>query len=201
MSEEIRTDVPMEYSTEEGQNKIIGFWLFLAGEMSLFGTLFATHTVLIGRTADDLTTAELFQPSIVLIMTFLLLTSSFTCGLAVHFMREQSLKGLISILAVTLLLGVSFLGLEIYEFVHYIHEGVSLQSSAYWSAFFTLTGTHGLHVLLGIGWMVMLIIQLKQRGLTPVTTRKAFVLSLYWHFLDVIWIFIFSAVYMLGMVM
>ena len=78
---------------------------------------------------------------------------------------------------------------------------MTLQSSAYWSAFFTLTGTHGLHVLLGIGWMVALIIQLRKRGLTPVTTRKAFVLSLYWHFLDVVWIFIFSAVYMLGMVL
>lgn len=201
MSEDIRTDVSMEYSTEEGQNKIIGFWLFLAAEMSLFGTLFATHTVLMGRTADAPTTAELFQPGIVLIMTFLLLTSSFTCGLAVHFMREQSLKGLISMLVVTLLLGLSFLGLEIYEFVHYVSEGVTLQSSAYWSAFFTLTGTHGLHVLLGVGWMVALIIQLRKRGLTPVTTRKAFVLSLYWHFLDVVWIFIFTAVYLLGMVL
>ncbi|MCG1010710.1 cytochrome aa3 quinol oxidase subunit III [Salinicoccus sp. ID82-1] len=200
MSQDIRNHVPLEYSTEDGQNKIIGFWLFLAGEMSLFGTLFATHAVLTGRTADDPGPAELFQPDIVLVMTFLLLTSSFTCGLAIHFMREGSKKGLIGLLVVTLLLGTTFLGLEIYEFVHYVSEGVSLQSSAYWSAFFTLTGTHGLHVTLGIVWMILLIIQITQHGLTPVTTRKAFIVSLYWHFLDVIWIFIFSAVYMLGMV-
>lgn len=200
MSEEIREDVPLEYSTEDGQKAIVGFWIFLAAEISLFATLFATYAVLFGRTADAMAPAELFQPGIVLVMTFILLTSSFTCGLAIYTMRGGSMKPVSIWLIITAVLGTTFLGLEIYEFVHYVSEGVSLQSSAYWSAFFILTGTHGVHVALGIGWMVALLIQLKQRGLTPITTRKVFVLGLYWHFLDVIWIFIFTAVYLLGMV-
>lgn len=200
MSEEIRKDVPMEYSTEEGKNAIVGFWLFLTAEISLFATLFATYAVMFGRTGDAMEPAELFQPGIVLVMTVILLTSSFTCGLAIHSMREGSRKGLMIWLILTLLLGASFLGFEIYEFVHYVSEGVTLQSSAYWSAFYILAGTHGIHVTLGIGWMIAILIQLKQRGLTAVTTRKVFIVGLYWHFLDVIWIFIFTGVYLLGMV-
>lgn len=200
MSEEIRRDVPLEYSTESEQNTIVGFWIFLAAEIALFATLFATYAVLFGRTADALTPAELFEPGIVLIMTFILLTSSFTCGLAIYFMREGRQKLLVIWMTVTITLGLTFLGFEIYEFVHYINAGVSLQSSAYWSAFFVLTGTHGIHVLLGVGWIILVLFQLKQRGITPVTSRKIFVTGLYWHFLDVIWIFIFTGVYLTGMV-
>jgi cytochrome aa3-600 menaquinol oxidase subunit 3 len=115
-------------------------------------------------------------------------------------MRRNSFKGLIVWLSVTLLLGLGFLGYEIYEFTHYIHEGASLTTSAYWSGFFVLVGTHGAHVTMGIGWMILIIIQLFQRGLTEHTTRKVFVASLYWHFLDVVWIFIFTAVYLYGMI-
>lgn len=200
MTEETRKDLPLEYSTDEGQTTIVGFWIFLTAEIALFATLFATYAVMFGRTADALEPAELFEPGIVLIMTFILLTSSFTCGLAIHFMREGSLPRLMALMIVTTLLGFAFLGFEIYEFVHYVQEGVSLQSSAYWSAFFILTGTHGVHVALGLGWIIMILIQLKQRGLTAVTTRKVFIIGLYWHFLDVIWIFIFTGVYLIGMV-
>ncbi|MFC2946848.1 cytochrome aa3 quinol oxidase subunit III [Virgibacillus sediminis] len=191
---------PLEYQTEEGEMAIVGFWIFLAAEMALFGTLFATYAVLFGRTAEAPAPAELFEPGTTLIMTFILLTSSFTCGIAVHEMRHGSLKGLMTWLAITLFLGLSFLGLEMYEFYHYASLGATLQSSAYWSAFFVLTGTHGLHVAFGIGWLIMLLIQLGQRGITAVTSRKIFVIGLYWHFLDVIWIFIFTAVYLIGMV-
>lgn len=198
---ENKTDVlPLEYSTHQGQMNIVGFWIFLAAEIALFSTLFATYAVLFGRTADSPAPAELFEAGTVLIMTFILLTSSFTCGLAIHNMREGSLKGLMVWLALTLVLGLSFLGFEIYEFVHYVSEGAALGSSAFWSGFFVLTGTHGVHVTLGIGWMIAILIQLKQRGLTAVTTRKVFIVGLYWHFLDVIWIFIFTSVYMIGMV-
>jgi cytochrome aa3-600 menaquinol oxidase subunit 3 len=200
MSEEVRDDLPLEYRTESGQNTIVGFWIFLTAEIALFSTLFATYAVMFGRTGDALSPHELFEPGTVLIMTFILLTSSFTCGLAIHFMREGLKTSLSVFLLITALLGLSFLGFEIYEFIHYIGEGVSLTSSAYWSAFFILTGTHGVHVALGLGWMVLLIIQLKQRGLTTVTSRKVFIIGLYWHFLDVIWIFIFTGVYLLGMV-
>lgn len=200
MTENNNNTLPLEYSTEQGQMNIVGFWIFVAAEIALFATLFATYAVLFGRTADSPEAMELFQPEIALVMTFILLTSSFTCGLAIHSMREGSLKGLMIFLFITLALGLAFLGFEIYEFVHYASEGATLQSSAYWSAFFILTGTHGVHVTLGIGWMIAILIQLKQRGLTAVTNRKVFIVGLYWHFLDVVWIFIFTGVYLIGMV-
>ncbi|RSL34904.1 cytochrome aa3 quinol oxidase subunit III [Salibacterium salarium] len=194
------TTGPLEYRSHEGRMNILGFWIFIGAEVALFSTLFATYAVMFGRTGDSPVPAELFELPMVLIMTFLLLTSSFTCGIAIHEMRRGSLKGLLTWLAITLVLGLGFLGFEIYEFVHYVHEGASLQSSAFWSGFFLLTGTHGLHVLLGISWATLLIVQLRQRGLTPVTSRKMFIVGLYWHFLDVIWIFIFTSVYLIGMV-
>ncbi|WP_026701239.1 cytochrome aa3 quinol oxidase subunit III [Salibacterium aidingense] len=194
------TTGPLEYRSHEDRMTILGFWIFLGAEIALFSTLFATYAVMFGRTAKAPSPAELFELPMVLIMTFLLLTSSFTCGIAIHEMRRGSLKGLLTWLAVTLLLGLGFLGFEIYEFVHYAHEGATLPSSAFWSSFFVLTGTHGLHVLLGISWASLLIVQLRRRGLTQVTSRKMFVVGLYWHFLDVIWIFIFTSVYLIGMV-
>ncbi|MFD1020346.1 cytochrome aa3 quinol oxidase subunit III [Thalassobacillus hwangdonensis] len=191
---------PLEYRTQENQMGIMGFWIFLAAEIVLFATLFATYAVLFGRTADAPTPGELFEPGIVLVMTFLLLTSSFTCGLAIHNMRRGSVNGVLIWMGITLALGLGFLGFEIYEFYHYAHEGATLQSSAFWSGFYTLAGTHGLHVTLGIGWAILLMIQIAQRGLTNVTSRKFFIISLYWHFLDVVWIFIFTGVYLIGMV-
>lgn len=200
MSKHEQESVPLEYQTQDGQMKIVGFWVFLAAEISLFATLFATYAVLFGRTAGAPSPGDLFEPEIVLVMTFLLLTSSFTCGIAIHNMREGSLKGLMVWLTVTLILGLSFVGFEIYEFANYVSEGATLPSSAFWSAFYVLAGTHGVHVSLGIGWMILLLVQLKQRGLTSITNRKVFIVGLYWHFLDVIWIFIFTSVYLIGMV-
>ncbi|MGM7703200.1 cytochrome aa3 quinol oxidase subunit III [Pseudalkalibacillus sp. Hm43] len=193
-------DTPLEYQSETGRLNILGFWIFLGAEIALFATLFATYLVLLGRYGDGPTPKELFEVKGVLIETFLLLTSSFTCGLAIHEMRRNSFKGLIVWLIVTLGLGLGFLSFEIYEFIHYVHEGASLTTSAYWSGFFVLVGTHGAHVTMGIGWIVLIIIQLFQRGLTKRTTGKVFVASLYWHFLDVVWIFIFTAVYLYGMI-
>ncbi|RPF53260.1 cytochrome aa3 quinol oxidase subunit III [Aquisalibacillus elongatus] len=191
---------PLEYQTEHNQMSILGFWIFLAAEVVLFSTLFATYAVLFGRTANAPLPSELFGIEIVLIMTVLLLTSSFTCGIAIHQMRHGSNSGLITWLIITLVLGLGFLGFEIYEFIHYSHEGATLSSSAFWSSFYVLAGTHGLHVTLGIGWAILLIIQLYKKGITAVTSRKVFIISLYWHFLDVIWIFIFTSVYLIGMV-
>ncbi|MCA0170671.1 cytochrome aa3 quinol oxidase subunit III [Bacillus sp. RAR_GA_16] len=200
-SVEYSPNTPLEYQSETGRLNILGFWVFLGAEIALFSTLFATYLVLVGRTAGGPGPEELFELKGVLIETFLLLTSSFTCGLAIHYMRNHSLKGVFLWIGVTLALGLGFLGFEIYEFVHYIHEGAALTTSAYWSGFFVLVGTHGAHVTMGIAWISLILIQLKQRGLTPDTTRKVFISSLYWHFLDVVWIFIFTAVYLYGMVM
>lgn len=200
MSEEQVQGKPLEYQTEKGQLNVLGFWIFLAAELALFATLFATYAVLYGRTANAPLPGDLFEPADTLIMTFLLLTSSFTCGIAIHEMRQGANKSLIAWLIVTLILGFSFLGFEINEFMSYVSEGATLQSSAFWSAFFILAGTHGFHVTVGTGWMIVLLIQLGQRGITRVTSGKVFIISLYWHFLDVVWIFIFTAVYLIGMV-
>lgn len=194
-------NTPLEYQSETGRLNILGFWIFLGAEIALFSTLFATYLVLMFRTADGPTPHELFELKGVLIETFLLLTSSFTCGIAIHEMRKRNKKGLFTWMIITLALGLGFLGFEIYEFVHYIHEGAALGTSAFWSGFFVLVGTHGLHVTIGIGWIILILIQVARRGLTPQTSAKVFISSLYWHFLDVVWIFIFTAVYLTGMVL
>ncbi|MEN1967175.1 cytochrome aa3 quinol oxidase subunit III [Lentibacillus sp. N15] len=200
MSEQHVQSKPLEYQTEQGQLNILGFWIFLAAELALFATLFATYAVLYGRTAGAPGPGELFEPADTLIMTFLLLTSSFTCGIAIHEMRRGAKKSLMTWLVVTLVLGFAFLGFEINEFMSYVSEGATLHSSAYWSAFFILAGTHGFHVTVGTVWMILLLIQLGQRGITKITSRKVFIIGLYWHFLDVVWIFIFTSIYLIGMV-
>ncbi|MFN0222698.1 cytochrome o ubiquinol oxidase subunit III [Paenibacillus sp. KR2-11] len=178
--------------------KTFGFWLFLITDCILFGTLFATYIVLRGNTNGGPTPEELFQMPMILAETFILLTSSFTSGLAVLAMHQGKVKQLIGWLIVTALLGASFIGLEVTEFVHMVHEGAKISTSAFLSGFFALVGTHGLHVSLGLVWMVGLMLQLRRRGITPVTKRKVEVLSLYWHFLDVVWIFVLTVVYLMG---
>lgn len=177
--------------------RLMGFWLFLITDCILFGTLFATFVVLQNSTAGGPTGAELFAMPGIIAETFILLTSSFTSGLAVLSMNQGNRKGLIGWLAVTALLGAAFISLEVTEFVHLVHEGAAISTSAYWSAFYTLVGTHGLHVSIGLVWMIALMIQLSKRGITSVTRRKVNVISLYWHFLDVVWIFVFTIVYLL----
>lgn len=194
------SNAPMEYRSETGRLNILGFWIFLGAEIALFSTLFSTYAVLHNRTAGGVLPAELFDAKLVLIMTFLLLTSSFTCGIAVHEMRRGSLKGVMIWMIITLLLGAGFVGYEIMEFTHYVHEGATLSTSAFWSAFFVLLGTHGTHVTIGIFWIIGILFQTKKRGLTPRTSAKLFISSLYWHFLDVVWIFIFTGVYLIGLV-
>ncbi|KAB2491544.1 cytochrome aa3 quinol oxidase subunit III [Priestia endophytica] len=195
-------NTPLEYSKGEDRMTILGFWIFLGAEIALFSTLFATYMVLHSRPANGPTSADLFKPEIVLIMTFLLLTSSFTGSMAIHYLRAQKMKAMVTWLLITMALGLGFLGCEIFEFYEYIgHEGVSIKTSAFLSAFFVLVGTHGLHVTIGVGWLTCILIQLKQRGFTPKTARKVFIIGLYWHFLDIVWLFIFTLVYLSGMVL
>ncbi|MDB4868620.1 MAG: cyoC [Cohnella sp.] len=178
--------------------RLMGFWIFLITDCILFGSLFATYIVLHGNTAGGPTASELFHMPGVIAETFILLTSSFTSGLAVLSMNQGNRKGLIGWLVVTALLGASFITLEVTEFVKMVHEGATIGTSGFLSGFFTLVGTHGLHVSLGLVWMTALMIQLGRHGITPVTRRKVNIISLYWHFLDVVWIFVFTIVYMLG---
>jgi len=200
ISDPVKSKLPLEYQTLQGQMNILGFWIFLGAEIILFSTLFGVFSVLGTRYAGGPQPSDIYMIKEVLIQTVLLLTSSFTCGLAITSMRHGSLKGLIGWMVVTLLLGAGFLVMEINEFTHYVHEGATMQTSAYLSSLFVLLGTHGLHVTLGIGWAILVMIQLLQRGLTPQTATKTFIIGLYWHFLDVIWIFIFTFVYLKGLV-
>jgi cytochrome aa3-600 menaquinol oxidase subunit 3 len=200
MSAKLDATLPLEYQTEQSRLNIFGFWIFLGAEIVLFATLFAVYGVLGERYAGGPTPKDIFVLKDIMIETILLLTSSFTCGLAIYEMRRSNLKGLLTWLVITLLLGAGFIYMEISEFIHYVHEGATMQTSAFLSSFFVLLGTHGAHVSLGIGWAIMIIIQLIKRGLTPVTARKVFIIGLYWHFLDVVWIFIFTFVYLARMV-
>ncbi|ANA81832.1 quinol oxidase polypeptide III [Paenibacillus vortex V453] len=178
--------------------RTFGFWIYLMTDVIIFGTLFATYIVLQQNTDGGPGPADLFQMGGIITSTFILLASSYTCGLALLSMHKHNVKGLISWLAVTAGLGAIFIGMEIAEFNHLVHEGATIGTSAFLSAFFTLVGTHGLHVLFGLVWMIALIIQLAKRGITPVTKRKVNVISLFWHFLDVVWIFVFTVVYLMG---
>ncbi|MGP7819123.1 cytochrome aa3 quinol oxidase subunit III [Niallia sp. 01092] len=195
----VDTSLPLEYQTEQNRLNILGFWIFLGAEVVLFATLFAAYGSLANNFAGGPTPKELFKMKDVMIETLLLLTSSFTCGIAIWQMRRHNVKGLITWLAITLLLGAGFVFFEVNEFIHYVHEGATMQTSAFLSSFFVLLGTHGLHVSMGIGWAILVIMQILKHGLTPTTARKTFIISLYWHFLDVVWIFIFTFVYLARM--
>lgn len=206
-------DGHLETATLEGKNKVLGFWLFLGAETVLFACLFATYLALWGGHEDFIqkmlaenpnlkipTADELFQMPLVAAATALLLTSSLTSVLAMGAMNAGKQKLMQFWLAVTLILGATFLGLEIYEFYHYVHEGHTMMSSAFGSAFYTLVGTHGAHVTFGIIWIFTLMLQTAKRGINAETAPKLFVSTLYWHFIDVVWVFIFSLVYLLGKV-
>ncbi|MBF0706546.1 cytochrome aa3 quinol oxidase subunit III (plasmid) [Alkalihalobacillus hwajinpoensis] len=193
-------DTPLEYQSEIGRLNIFGFWIFLGAEMALFATIFAAYFALVDSTGGGPLPSEVFDINGTMTMTLLLLTSSFTCGLAIHEMRRNNVKSMIVWLIITLLFGLGFLYMEVNEFIHLVNEGANLGTNAFWSSFFVLTGTHGLHVTLGIGWMTLIIIQVLKRGLTPDTAKKVFISSLYWHFLDFVWIFVFTGVYLLGLV-
>jgi len=192
--------VPTEYQSEQGKLNILGFWIFIAAEIILFATLFAVYGVLHTRTSDGPTGEDIFVIKDVVIQTLLLLTSSFTAGLVIYEMRRGNVRGLITWLIITLALGGGFLYMEINEFIHYVHVGAGIQTSAFTSSLLTLLGTHGAHVTLGIFWAIMVIIQLLQRGITPITASKVHIWGIYWHFLDVVWIFIFTFVYVGGLI-
>ncbi|HJV45182.1 MAG TPA: cytochrome (ubi)quinol oxidase subunit III [Bacillota bacterium] len=189
-----------EKATLEGKNKVLGFWLFLGGEMVLFGSLFATFIALRHGTAGGPKAQELFSLPMVALATFILLTSSLTSVLAILGMHRQNVGVLRGWLWITVLLGVAFLGLEVYEFTEYVNEGHTISSSAFGSAFYTLVGFHGGHVLAGVTWITLLIAQSYKKGLTVITAPKFYLASLYWHFVDLVWVFIFTVVYLIGKV-
>ncbi|MCC2684526.1 MAG: ctaE [Paenibacillaceae bacterium] len=189
-----------ERATLEGRNKILGFWLFLGAECVLFGTLFATFVALRNQVPEGPTASELFNLSTVALSTFILLTSSLTSVMATMAMHRHKVKPMLGWLVITVLLGLAFLGLEIYEFNEYVMEGHTFTSSAFATSFYTLVGFHGSHVAFGVLWITTLILQTLKKGLTVVTAPKFYVAGLYWHFIDVVWVFIFTVVYLMGKV-
>ncbi|MFE7064409.1 cytochrome c oxidase subunit III [Sutcliffiella sp. NPDC057660] len=190
-----------EKATLEGKNKFLGFWLFLGGETVLFASLFATYLALNDSTAGGPTSKEMFDLPLVFAATMLLLTSSLTSVYAMYHMKNFNFRKMQLWMGITWLLGLAFLLLEIYEFYHYIHHyGHTFTSSAFGSAFYTLVGTHGAHVFFGLLWIGTLLIRNMKRGLDLYNAPKFYVASLYWHFIDVVWLFIFTVVYLMGMV-
>lgn len=185
---------------EAGGSTMLGFWVYLMSDALIFATLFATYGVLSSAFAGGPTPREIFELPLVAVNTALLLVSSITYGFAIIAMQEGKLGGVKLWLALTGLLGAGFVGIELYEFSTLIHEGATPQTSAFLSAFFTLVATHGLHVTFGIIWLVVMLVQLQQRGLHPENQRRLMCLSMFWHFLDIVWIGVFTFVYLLGVV-
>jgi len=181
---------------DDGSKTVLGFWMYLMGDCLIFAVLFATFGVLLNGTADGPSGKELFKLGFVLSETVVLLLSSFTFGLAMLGLQANKRNQVVGWLATTGLLGAVFIGMELYEFAELIHEGATPDVSAYLSAYFTLVATHGLHVTFGLLWLAIMIHQVLKFGLDGIVRRRLACLSLFWHFLDLIWICVFTFVYL-----
>ncbi|MBX5463329.1 MAG: cytochrome o ubiquinol oxidase subunit III [Steroidobacteraceae bacterium] len=189
---------PDEHEHAPGGSTLLGFWIYLMSDCLIFAVLFATYGVLGSSYAGGPRPSELFDLPLVALNTTMLLLSSITYGFAMLEARRRRVATTQFWLAVTGLFGAAFVGIELYEFVHLFHEGATPQTSAFLSAFYTLVATHGLHVTVGLIWLVVLMVQVGQRGIMPANQRRLACLSLFWHFLDVIWIGVFTFVYLLS---
>lgn len=177
---------------------LFGFWLYLMSDCLIFACLFATYGVLGREYAGGPSAKEVLELPIVAINTTLLLLSSITYGFAVLEMQHNRRAPMMAWLIVTWLLGAGFIGLELTEFTHLVSIGAGPQRSAFLSSFFTLVGTHGLHVTVGLIWMIVLLVQVSKKGLIATNKRRLMCLSMFWHFLDVVWVGVFSFVYLMG---
>ena len=190
-----------EHHHDDTDITVFGFWTYLMSDLILFGTLFIAFAVLSSHIPPVTPSAkDLFADSLgfVLTETFALLISSVTFGFAVLASYKKNVGQVLTWLGVTFVFGAVFIGMELYEFNHLVHADHGPSVSAFLSAFFTLVGTHGIHVTSGLVWMIVLMIQIKKNGLTTINTRRLACLSLFWHFLDIVWICVFSVVYLMG---
>ncbi|MEZ5688538.1 MAG: cytochrome o ubiquinol oxidase subunit III [Caenibius sp.] len=196
-------DRPLFHLKEEphhpdGHSTMLGFWIYLMSDCLLFAGLFATYAVLNHSFGGGPGPKQLFELPLVALNTSMLLLSSITYGFAMLVMEKRQKGATLGWLAVTGLFGLAFLSIEMHEFAGMIAEGATPQSSAFLSAFFTLVGTHGLHVTVGTIWLVTLMVQVGKLGLTTANKRRLMCLSLFWHFLDIVWIGVFTFVYLMG---
>ena len=178
--------------------KVFGFWIYLMSDCVLFATLFATYFMLNSGHSPTHAQSSLFNLPVIMIETFCLLTSSFTFGLTMNALDQENKRALLMWIFITFILGLTFVTFEIHDFYHLIITGNGPDQNAFWSSFFTLVGTHGLHVSLGLIWMAVMIVQILRQGLILPTQSRLIILSLFWHFLDIVWICIFTFVYLMG---
>jgi cytochrome o ubiquinol oxidase subunit 3 len=187
-----------EHEHPEGNSTMLGFWMYLMSDCLIFAVLFAAYAVLGNSYAGGPSPKEIFELPLVAVNTAMLLFSSITYGFAMLSMEEGRQRIMQMWLVFTGLFGLAFLSIEMYEFATLIHEGAGPTRSAFLSSFFTLVGTHGLHVTMGLIWLVTLMVQVQKHGLIPANKRRLLCLSMFWHFLDVIWIGVFTFVYLMG---
>lgn len=183
---------------DAAESQAFGFWLYLMSDLVLFAAIFATYAVLGRSYAGGPTGRELFNLPYVFVETMLLLFSSGTCGLAMLAMHRERKRAILAWLAVTFLLGCGFIAMEIGEFHSMIADGNGPQRSAFLSAFFTLVGAHGAHVAAGLIWMAIMMGQTAVKGLSAPVQSRLFRLSMFWHFLDIVWVGVFTVVYLMG---
>jgi cytochrome o ubiquinol oxidase subunit 3 len=191
--------VPMYHPDNDTDSKtIFGFWIYIMTDCVLFASLFATYAVLHNNTFGGPAGHQIFSLPYILTETIILLTSSFTCGLAMLSLRNKHKTKVMFWFFITFLLGLAFLTMELTDFRHLAMQGDSWRRSGFLSSFFTLVGTHGLHITIGLLWMLVLLFKVWTTGLTKGNVRRLTLLSIFWHFLDIIWIFIFTIVYLMG---
>lgn len=197
-----RTGTTRELTHEEvaDDRVMFGFWVYLMTDLLMFAVLFAVYAVLHGNTLGGPSGRDLFSPTLALVNTVILLTSSLTCGLGMIAARRGDKNQTLLWFTATLVLGATFLAVESYELIELIREGHGPRANAFLSSFFALVGTHGLHIVSGLIWGVVTLAVIMRRGLNRHTVRKLALLSLFWHFLDIVWIFIYSVVYLMAFV-
>lgn len=179
---------------------VLGFWMYLMTDCIVFATLFATYIVLHTHTFGGPEPRDLFSLKTAFIETMILLFSSAACGMAVIAAKHSKKIPTLIWLGVTFLLGASFIAMELHEFAHLVSEGHSWTKSAFLSSFFTLVGTHGLHVSFGLLWIIVMLLQVSFNSITLDTFRRLVIFSMFWHFLDLVWIFLFTIVYLMGVI-
>lgn len=179
---------------------IFGFWVYLMTDCVLFASLFATFAVLRNNTFGGPSGQDIFSLPFVLTETLILLTSSFVCGMALLAARDKQKQLALALFGLVFILGAAFLTLEIREFSHLYHQGNSWRRSGFLTSFFTLVGTHGAHVTAGLLWLGIMSANIYKSGLRPGSLRKLTMFALFWHLLDLVWIFIFTIVYLMGVI-